>query len=79
MVKTVDLRLETEQSLRIPRMTSQIGRHLRGIGEERRIDAAIRVEHRIFGVEDIEGRRAVIRIDHNLDAVPHVVDRVAAQ
>ncbi len=60
-------------------MLAQPGRHRRAVAKECREDASIRGDDRVVVVEDVEGGRAVVRVDDDLDAVPHVVGRLAAE
>ena len=60
-------------------MLAQPGRHRRGILEQGREDPAISSQDRIFTVEDIEGRGAIVSVDNCLDAVAHVIDGLVLQ
>src|ERR1700721_4595594 len=60
-------------------MCAQVGGHLSGILEKAWKYAPIGGDNRVLLIEDIKGRRSVVSVDHHLDAVAHVIDRMATQ
>ena len=73
VIETVGLGLPLQQNLGVANMLAERGGHQRCVFEERWEDGAPCLEDRVFGVEDVEGDRAMVGIDDGLHAVAHVV------
>src|ERR1051325_9954554 len=69
--------LRAHQRLRITNVRPQIGRHLARVLKKTRKDSAVSVDDRILVIEHVERRGAVVRVDHDFDAVANVVERVS--
>src|SRR4029078_10919718 len=76
VIKTVDFTLSMNQCFGIANVRAQVSGQLTRILAQTRKDASICSEDRILAIEDVETSRAVIGINHNLDAVANVVERV---
>src|SRR6266542_2501511 len=74
VVDRVDLGLDVEELLGVPQVGLQARRHLRDRREELRIDVAERAEDRVLLIDDVVGDRSVVRVGHDLHAVPDVVE-----
>ena len=71
-------RLDREDRLRVAHPLAQAGRHLRHRRQQAGKGAAERRGDRIARVDQVEGRRPVVGVDHDLDAVADVVDVAGA-
>ena len=79
VIETVGGGLQAQQQLGVAHVSAKIGGHGRGIFEQLRKDVAIGRDDGIVWIEDVEGRRSVICVDHHFHAVSHVVDLVVAE
>ena len=76
MVAQVDLRLQTEEVLRVADVLAQRRGHLVERREEVREDRGVRLEQRLVRLHRVEVRLAGVGVDDDLDAVADVVDAV---
>src|ERR1039458_8728245 len=60
-------------------MIAQVRRHCFGVLEQAGKDTSIGSQNRILLIENIKRRRAVICVNHYLDAVAHVIDGTATE
>ncbi len=65
--------LHRENELRIAQPRAEVVRHLGERAEERRKDARDRAGDGILRIEEVEARRAVVRVDGDLHGIPDVV------
>ena len=79
MIQAVHLRLQFEQQLGVAHVFAQSGRHQGRILEQPGKDAAIGCDDRILRIEHVKRCRAVVGVDHHLDAVPHVVNGIVVE
>ena len=66
VVEAVDGRLQLEQHLGVPDVLAQVRRHRRRVAEQGGKHAAIGRDDRVFGIEDIKRRGAVVGVDDAL-------------
>jgi len=77
VIETVHVALRAHERFRIANVRAQVCRHLVRIAEEAGKRRAVRSNQRILGIEHVEVRRAVIRVNYDLHAVTNVIDAVA--
>ena len=76
VIRRVHRRLNREERLRVADVPAKIRGHVAHGPEQRREDAPVGGGNRILRIGEVERRRAVVRIHHDLHGVADVVDVV---
>ena len=79
VIQAVHFRLQFEQQLRVAHVLAQPGRHHGRILKQTRKDAAVRRDDWVLCVKHVKRGRTVVGVDHDLDAVPHIVNGISPE